>query len=525
MPKEERNAINSDEEGMFAQEHNLSEQSGAKHINIFQSFYKKSIQFKIKIGIISCAVLIALCGLLVWFLSRPIAKFESALAEGDYATAEAIYKQNMEDSRFLGSSERVVDNIVNDYLDSYKNNNISSNDAISEIEKLRSYAWGGSSDEEIQTIHTIEDSRVAYQNAQEALKDGNYADTLKNLALVNSEDLENYKNAQDQIKDVSEAYCGQAIDKASETLEQGDALSAISILEDVDESYRSKELVDLLASTFSQAQVQAIAEINDLLTAKDYKAAYLYIKDLPQNILNDEIITMKEEIISNLCRLASEKSSGGDYEAAIALLTDTQGNALELSFQEALVEYQRGRDTKALQSLGGFFTVRYDSIGKKYDIVPNGLSTTGIEIGYQRNIEPWIMISDEQTSFMLYFGFRQEDWIFMDEIIIDCDGTQFKLAVDFTDRMTDISGGTIAEANVYIDIGKEFGILLGRESRIVDFEPIVSAMGRANEVRIRFHGDGYKDVSIPKSQIEQLSGFWTAYQILLDDPSLVSALA
>ena len=61
----------------------------------------------------------------------------------------------MENLSFLGSSENFVDNIANNYLERYKNNDISYNDAITEIKKLRSYAWGGSSDEEIQTIHTI----------------------------------------------------------------------------------------------------------------------------------------------------------------------------------------------------------------------------------------------------------------------------------------------------------------------------------------------------------------------------------
>ena len=125
--------------------------------------------------------------------------------------------------------------------------------------------------------------------------------------------------------------------------------------------------------------------------------------------------------------------------------------------------------------------------------------------------------------FFLVFSFINEDWIFTNEIIIDCDGQQFTLEVDFSKLETEILWGDIWETTVFTDAAVNDLGISGNE--IVDFEPIVSAMTTASKVTVRFRGDGgKKDVNIPASHIEQLSGFWTTYQILLDNPSLVSVL-
>ena len=426
----------------------------------------------------------------------------------------------MEDSSFLGSSEKAIDDIVNSYLEHYKNNDISCDDAIAEIEKLRSYAWGGSSNEEIQTIHTIENSRIAYHNAQEALKEDNYAEALKNFSLVDSEDFENYKNAQEQIEEVSEIYCEQAIEKATEALVKKDALSALTSLEAVDNAYRNQELTSLIDSTVMEAQTQAIEETNSLLAKEDYKNAYIYVQKLPESIVNGQIESLKSEIVSNLTKIADAKSNSGDYATAIALLTDDEGNALDQTFVSNIQKYEKLKNINTLQSLKGFFSVSYDSIEDSYTILPYGTPP----ISYQRNMIPTIFINenDDYMFFGLTFGFIDEDCIFTNEIIIDCDGQQFTLEYEFSDLETRIGWGYISEMAGFLDMG--FDASEGGNV-FVDLDPIVSAMTTAAKVTVRFSGDGKKDVTIPDSQIEQLSGFWTAYQILMGDPSLVSALA
>ena len=521
MAVDEETSLTSD--NTMTQGQDQSQQGKLKSPSLLQRIFLRLVQnfhnSKIKIGITVGIVIVAVC-FLFWFFNRPIAKFESSLSARDYATAEAIYKQNMEDSSFLGSSEKAIDDIVNSYLEHYKNNDISCDDAIAEIEKLRSYAWGGSSNEEIQTIHTIENSRIAYHNAQEALKEDNYAEALKNFSLVDSEDFENYKNAQEQIEEVSEIYCEQAIEKATEALVKKDALSALTSLEAVDNAYRNQELTSLIDSTVMEAQTQAIEETNSLLAKEDYKNAYIYVQKLPESIVNGQIESLKSEIVSNLTKIADAKSNSGDYATAIALLTDDEGNALDQTFVSNIKKNEKLKNINTLQSLKGFFSVSYDSIEDSYTILPYGTPP----ISYQRNMIPTIFINenDDYMFFGLTFGFIDEDWIFTNEIIIDCDGQQFTLEYEFSDLETRIGWGYISEMAGFLDMG--FDASEGGNV-FVDLDPIVSAMTTAAKVTVRFSGDGKKDVTIPDSQIEQLSGFWTAYQILMGDPSLVSALA
>ena len=84
---------------------------------------------------------------------------------------------------------------------------------------------------------------------------------------------------------------------------------------------------------------------------------------------------------------------------------------------------------------------------------------------------------------------------------------------------------SIAEAARFMHVEKDVLGYLSGESRAIDVEPIVTAMNTAEKVSVRFKGDGYKDVTIPKSQVEQFNGFWIAYNILNDNPDLISVIA
>ena len=180
------------------------------------------------------------------------------------------------------------------------------------------------------------------------MKEGNYVDALKNLALVNSEDMENYSNAQEQIREVSDIYCNQAIEEATEALTKKDALSALTYLDSVDEAYRNKELIALIDTTVIEAQTQVIEEINRLLAAGNYKDAYIYIQKLPENVINGQIESLKSEVVSSL-----------------------------------------------LQTLKGFFSVSYDSIDHSYSIDSPSI---------QGNISPVISIN-ENYGFVFFSRF------------------------------------------------------------------------------------------------------------------------
>ncbi len=116
------------------------------------------------------------------------------------------------------------------------------------------------------------------------------------------------------------------------------------------------------------------------------------------------------------------------------------------------------------------------------------------------------------------FAEYNEDLIFTDNIIIDCDGRQVTKSVSSLQRKTDIGFGETCEMVVFLD-GP--GIIQFE----ADFAPIVDSMRKAQEVTIRFSGSGgRKDVTVSQSQIDNFAVVWDVYQILERDPTLIKEL-
>ena len=475
-------------------------------------------------GCISALVIILAIVLGISFMNSPIRRFTAALDSDDNSTAQALYSQNKHDDKFSRKAQADLEKYIQKNVNAYCEGEIEYKVANQRVSDL---SWCQDTAEvrmdALAKIGDVQVSRNSYANAETALKKENFRSALTNFQKVIEDDKVNYSSAQEKIGETAEAWCQSAINEANTALTKNDAVQAYILLNSISKEFRNDQLNNLLKDTMAKAQESVAAQLQENINSSAFKEAFIASRSIPAELVNDKISNLKAEISESLLEQAEDKANAGDYEAAIALLTDN-GNSIDKKFEDIISDYQKKQDEKTLLSLKGYFKVQYDSIDKEYNIVPSGLSTKTIGIGYNRNIEPWIRVQNGSPSLILYMGFRQDDWIFMDEIIIDCDGKQFKLAVNYWDRITDIGWGSIAEAAPFVHVGKEILGYLPNDSGAIDAEPIITAMKTAEKVSVRFRGDGYKDVTIPKSQVEQINGFWIAYNILENNPDLISVI-
>ena len=108
----------------------------------------------------------------------------------------------------------------------------------------------------------------------------------------------------------------------------------------------------------------------------------------------------------------------------------------------------------------------------------------------------------------------------MTSVVVSCDGKQFTLSPDVSQRMTDFSGGTYAEAYWFVHSPEQ----AEEHGNYVDLEPIIHAMTNARKVSVRFTGDGNADYVLPASHIKQAQTLWDIWQVLDRDPALISYL-
>lgn len=470
-------------------------------------------------GCISALAVILAIVLVVTYINSPIRRFDAALNSDDATTAQSLYATNASNKKFTNKAQAAVEEYIQKSTDAYCNDEIEYKVAKQRISDL---SWCPDADEvqkdALETINNVRTSRDKYTKAEWALSKEDYLSALTNFKEVVEDDKKDYASAQQKISETSEAWCQSAINAANTALAENNAVQAYIALNEVNAEYRNDQLREMLTDAKAKAQESVATQLQGKINSGAFKDAYFVVTSIPKELINDRITNLKAEISNGLLGQAKDKANAGDYKAAIALLTDN-GNSIDGSFADVVSGYQKKQDEKTLQSLKGYFKVQYDSIDKEYKIVPYNRT-----IGNKRNLTQDISLRENSVSFYVFFGFKNNNWIFMDKITIDCDGNQFILQVDYSNSSRKVGYGEISEAAGFSD-EPLLGALTDYNSMFVDLEPIINAMNDATKVTVRFSGKGHKDVTIPRSQIEELNGFWIAYNILKSNPDLVSVIA
>lgn len=257
------------------------------------------------------------------------------------------------------------------------------------------------------------------------------------------------------------------------------------IKEDPNYNDAKKQIAKVLPSLKKQGLLKA----ENAYKANDYKGAVNSIELLSKYCKNDSEIKAKLEF----------------YKAE----------------NEKAIELEKQRKEARKQELLARTTANYDDMTKETIIVPKGYSTRYVNIDWDMNIYPEIIIdSSGKASFVVCAGFKQEDWIFFENILFDADGYQFTWDISgLHDTNTEVFWGGIAEWTIKFAVSDESAKLIEKYSDYLSdsnkgSNELVEQMTKlcyANTAKMRFNGQGYRDHILTDGEKANLRTFIELY--------------
>lgn len=470
----------------------------------------KNLKKKIFIALSVFIAILIICVVIILILNSPTRKLKIALEENNYDKAlEICIEDNSE------KTSKIVIEYIERYVDDYANGYIEY-ETVSNI--LETFSGLVDIGEKIELIDKIQTSKINRNNATHYIATQDYMNAINCLEKVIEEDIENYNQSLEKIDEVLELQLSKA-EKLLKEKEYDLAYNAVIQIEKYEQV--KAEARDMKNRISTECSNELLSETQKLYNNGKYLEAYNFVDKINVRYLNEELKTAKknsmEKYVSSQLSTAKNEYDSENYDKAINILTNANSNMPDNRFTDKISEYKKNRNSQVISKYKSKVICKYDSIDKTYKIVSKGLSADYITINYNRNIQADISLSNITTGFYLYLGFQNDSWIFMEKIIIDCDGKQYTISVDYWDRITDVSGGDIREA---------YGIIHGTNGydHFMNLEPVINSMINAEVVTVRFDGDGKIDKVIPKKHINEIDILWQIYNVLKDNPELISEL-
>lgn len=470
---------------------------------------KKTKRIVVIVG--ALVAVIAIVAVVFFIVNLPENKLNRALEKGDLKKAVEVYIES--DSEELSDifKEHIIKR-VNEYACGDIDFE-TVNDILTEVENILDIT------EMVNNINAIKESKINYDKAVELVSYDDDINALSYFSKVSKEDVQNYDESIGKIEEILQSQLAQV----KQYLEEKKFDSAYELICKIEKYEQIAEEAENVKKEIVTKNSEKLAEEAKVLYDKgEFVKTYKFIANIDRKYLNDNLNELKNkaktEYVNNQLTSAKKLYDVKSYDEAIDILNKANTEIADVRFTNKISEYKKVRNSAVISSYKSKVTYKYDSIGKQYQIVPKGLTPGYLGIGYNRNIQPILVVSDSITIFYLYWGFANDSWIFMKQILIDCDGTQYTVKVDYFDRITEVSRGDIMEAYSVVDSKLA-------HDRWMNLEPIVKSMVNANKVTIRFRGDDYYiDKVIPKSHINEINTLWQIYKVLKDNPELISEL-
>lgn len=487
--------------------------------NKFPLFSKKVLLY----SVVSVLVVISIIIGVVIYTTTPIYRFRSALEDSQFETADELYQQSASDSAFVEKAGKIAEEMAEDAVKSYQAQEKTFKKTLDILEYSSGYSDSGKIDALTEKVRSIEESRKNFKRAVSADEQQDYPTAIEYYQMVIEDDEENYAAAKDGIERISTLLCEQSISTAKQQLAEKNVLAAFSTLCSIEESWRTSALNEEMETIRPQAIGQVTEDAESFFTQGDYKAAYQFLMNLPEELSGEsEIVKIKEQATTSLQQQAETLRSAGDYDSAIDLLSDENGTLLSKEFLDERNSIQIEKNISTLKAEKGNLTIDYDEIDKIYTISNNtSMSLVNSRVS---SVVPRMAITEDGSSFALQFFVFNDSWIFTDEITIDCDGTQFELETALDNRQREVYWGGIVEYYDYFDNNR--GIFQGQnDTNFANLIAIAESIANSEKTIVRFSGDeGRKDITISDAQKRAIAGMAEIYTILVDSPGLFQYL-
>lgn len=447
-----------------------------------------------------------LAGIFIMQNNRPINQFKTALSKSDFSLATSVYEENCSKKNFLVDAQNVIEDYVEEQCVIYLNAQDIDSNIFQNIEAVSNFTESSIPTDRLQFLKEIQDSRRKYNQAIDEETNGQYIKAIELFKVISKEDKVYYTLSQEGIQRATEQLCESATKEAKSYLANNDAISAFSTLNEIENSMRTNEINEQLKEIKPMAIEQLIGNLTDYISQDDYKAAILLILNIPPELDDIQFNEIKQNATSLLLEQATAQKDSGNFNAAIQLLSDENGNAILPDVQDIFNSIIEERNIDKLKKYKKDFTVEYDEIDKVYSISQN---STGIKNGLDGMVHiggnPFVVAK------AISFTFKNGTSVFANKILVNCDSKQFSLYTSYEQS--------------YIGIFHESYLIFDSTSNetngYANLTPIVEAMENAEKVTIRFEGTfGTEDISIPRTQIEVISELWEISDILKSDVNL-----
>ncbi|WP_191434643.1 hypothetical protein [Flavonifractor sp. An112] len=457
-------------------------------------------------------VLLAFVIGVVQYNRLPITQFKHALKNDNIDLAVQIYQDNSTDTAFTNKASNNIMDYESRLVDRYLEGIITYDESTGYLETLSELQDVSETREQIERIKK---SSISYERAEQAFANGKFEDAIPLYKQVIEEDKNNYTNAQEKIGTCITAISDAIVEETKDSLDKKDYAKAFEVITSINQEYTNDEIQQLKKQIVGKANAEVLPIIQEKMEAKDYAGVCQYLKSWPEEMLSEDVSALRDSAVNLFTEQAYAEADAyaqtGDYSGAISSLqTFIEIVPLE-GAQQKIDTYQKEIDKSELTKYKAKIDVSYDSIDKQYTIDLAG----DVFIGYNRNIFPvLISLNNDFSGMGLMVGFMDNNWIFMDNVLFDCDGEQFSYELDYFDVSRDVGWGYIIEVAPLIHSSKN------------NLAGLIAALQTAQTVTVRFSGsEGRKDVTIPKAHCQEVQMMWEISQILTRNPDLISILA
>lgn len=464
--------------------------------------------------VIGVGVLVALgiiggvIGGIVSYNQQPMVQFAKQMEAYGCEGAVQVYLENRHDEEFTLEAMVVLLDCEDDIVQKYVSKEITLADATAQLTVL-----DGALDcsESMDSCSALEASRLAFAEGQSAVDAKDYEAAFAAFEQVIEEDTENF-NAIPQIKsDVCDAVCQEAMEIADEKMAEQDYEGAYEILKAVDSQYVTESLTEKIQELYIEADTVLIKQLTNLIEGEAYFEAYAYLNSWSTAFISEQAKLLVDEtkpLYSNKAFTeASDLAKNQDYEGAITLLDDYNSQWEISGAQEIIEDYQIMLDKAIILSVKSQVKVLFQTNPHTFTVYTVGSTS----ISQEQSAYAFVGGFEDFYGFNLVLGCINDNWLLIDSLTIDCDGTQYTYDVDVASNSRDI-----LTSNTFVEIIKLPDVVQSED--YYDLSNLINAMSSAQTVTVYFSGSGgEQSLIVSPNHISEITVMWDIFQAIQRD--------
>lgn len=188
-----------------------------------------------KYGIMAGSIIVIILIVGIILFTNPIFRFEMAIKTNSIGKATTVFNESIKGNKnYEDSANTFLKGESSNIEKDFKNDSITYDKAKNKLDNIKGLGVTSLEvNDAIKEIDNLNDSRTAFNKAEEYLKEEDYIDAIKQYSLVIKED-KNYDNAQKKIEDNKSKYKDKALDESEKDANNNEYDKAVSVLSKAD---------------------------------------------------------------------------------------------------------------------------------------------------------------------------------------------------------------------------------------------------------------------------------------------------